>query len=166
MSDNKNGLCGVYKPTGIISASSNIVEIIGGAGLEFAFKDLNMDAKCTYKSEQLPFHVEVWEVSANDFKTLCDYSDEEWKDVWGWWRQGHCVYHGNIYNDYIVNGKMMYGYEPAECEDYEQQPYDSFYNYFRHVHNLSTFYNFCYFAISLADDNRMKVSEFLKEYQP
>ena len=144
MSDNKNGLCGVYKPTGIISASSNTVEIIGGAGLEFAFKDLSMDAKCTYKSEQLPFHVEVWEVSADDFKTLCDYPDEKWKDVWGWWRQGHCVYHGNIYNDYIVNGKMMYGYEPAECEDYEQQPYDSFYNYLRHVHNLSTFYNFCY----------------------
>ena len=103
MSDNKNGLCGVYKPTGIISASSNTVEVIGGAGLEFAFKDLSMDAKCTYKSEQLPFHVEVWEVSADDFKTLCDYPDEKWKDVWGWWRQGHCVYHGNIYNDYIVN---------------------------------------------------------------
>lgn len=79
MSDNKNGLCGVYKPTGIISASSNTVEIIGGAGLEFAFKDLSMDAKCTYKSEQLPFHVEVWEVSADDFKTLCDYPDENGK---------------------------------------------------------------------------------------
>ena len=166
MSDNKNGLCGVYKPTGIISASSNTVEIIGGAGLEFAFKDLSMDAKCTYKSEQLPFHVEVWEVSADDFKTLCDYPDEKWKDVWGWWRQGHCVYHGNIYNDYIVNGKMMYGYEPNQKEDYEAKPYLDFYKYLLDVHHVSTFYNFCYFAISLADDNKMKVSEFLKEYQP
>lgn len=142
------------------------VEIIGGAGLEFAFKDLSMNAKCTYKSEQLPFHVEVWEISADDFKILCDYPDEQWKDVWSWWRQGHCVYHGNIYNDYTVNGKTMYGYEPAEEEDYESKPYSSFYDYLRHAHNLSTFYNFCYFAISLADDNKMKVSEFLKEYQP
>ena len=85
---------------------NNIVEIIGGDGLEFAFKDLNMNAQCTYKNEQLPFHIEVWEVSADDFKTLCDIPDEKWKDVWGWWRQGYCIYHGNIYNDYIVNGKM------------------------------------------------------------
>lgn len=165
MIDNKNGLCGTYEPVGIVSVSDT-VEIIGGDGLEFAFKDLNMSAKCTYKSKQLPFCAEVWEVSVDNFKTLCNIPDKEWKDVWGWWRQGHCVYHGNIYNDYNVNGKTMYGYEPAECEDYESTSYNDFYKYLLDVHHVSTFYNFCYFAISLADDNGMKVSEFLKEYQP
>ena len=145
---------------------NDAVEIIGGEGIELAFKDLNINAKCTYKSKQLPFYAEVWEISVDDFKMLCDYPDEKWKEEWGWWRQGYCVYHNNIYNEYTVNGKMMYGYEPAEYEDYEQILYDSFYNYLRYVHNLSTFYNFCYFAISLADDNNMKVSDFLKEYQP
>ena len=88
---------------------NDAVEIIGGEGIELAFKDLNINAKCTYKSKQLPFYAEVWEISVDDFKMLCDYPDEKWKEEWGWWRQGYCVYHNNIYNDYTVNGKMMYG---------------------------------------------------------
>ena len=134
MSDNKNGLCGVYKPTGIISASSNIVEIIGGAGLEFAFKDLNMDAKCTYKSEQLPFHVEVWEVSANDFKTLCDYPDEEWKDVDGIAKYitiyflGHLCKMMGIKNSYsrMYEAEMAkYKVEKPEYEDDDEALFDA-----------------------------------------
>lgn len=165
MIDNKNGSCGTYEPVGIVSVSDT-VEIIGSSNIRFAFVALNINAKFTYKTNHLPFHVEVWEVSVDDFKTLCDIPDEQWKDEWGWWRQGHCIYHGNIYNDYTVNGKTMYGYEPAEEEDYEPKSYNDFYKYLLDVHHVSTFYNFCYFAISLADDNGMKVSEFLKEYQP
>lgn len=55
---------------------NDAVEIIGGEGIELAFKDLNINAKCTYKSKQLPFYAEVWEISVDDFKMLCDYPDE------------------------------------------------------------------------------------------
>lgn len=56
---------------------NDAVEIIGGEGIELAFKDLNINAKCTYKSKQLPFYAEVWEISVDDFKMLCDYPDEK-----------------------------------------------------------------------------------------
>ena len=62
---------------------NDAVEIIGGEGIELAFKDLNINAKCTYKSKQLPFHAEVWEISTDDFKMLCDYPDKKWKEEWG-----------------------------------------------------------------------------------
>lgn len=59
-------------------------EILGD-NLESVFKDLHINAKKTFqsKTKKDDFN-QVWELSENDYKTLCNVKDEDWKDEWGW----------------------------------------------------------------------------------
>ena len=63
---------------------NDMIEIIGGDNIRLAFAELNINAKFTYKSNHLPFPVEVWVISIDDFKILCEIPDDKWKDEWGW----------------------------------------------------------------------------------
>lgn len=57
-----------------------------GSNLETAFKELNINAKKTFQTNRSSDFAQVWELSDEDFKKICDIPDGDWKDDWGWWR--------------------------------------------------------------------------------
>lgn len=164
-----------------------MIELLG-EGLEKAFDALNIDAKLKYKSsvEEDCLRLEVWEISEKDYERLCEMPMSDWDYDWGWWRHGFCIYQGTQLKEYNVNGQKMLGYINLEVlelvkmlglnvfdednnEDLEldeEQDYDSFLEWLHEVFNLGTISNLSYFAYSLAKDNNMSLSEFMKKYQP
>lgn len=163
---------------------------IFGENLEKAFLDLGITAKRTYQAKNVDGYIkpEVWEVSDNDFKTMCSLSDDDWKDDWGWWRNGGCIYEGAIEAEYDVNGKKMFGYrdkrigavledvdhddkddvEYAEScvDEYKNQKFASYIQWLYETQSASTSYNIAYFAFSLAKDNGLKLADFMAKFQP
>lgn len=70
-------------------------EILGG-NLDQAFLDLKMNAKKTYEGNTfLDAKTQVWELLDEDFITICNYTEENWNEDWGWWRSAEG---SNMYN--------------------------------------------------------------------
>lgn len=147
--------------------SNQCIQIIGGEGLKKAFDYLSIKANCLYQSKKHPQY-EVWELSPEDFETIDFMDEKDWHDDWGWWRIGYCIYQGAITEQYIVNGKLMYGYTPDVWDDDEPIPtkYLDYHTWLQKVFRISSETNFAIFANSLAKDNNMTLCEFMQNYQP
>lgn len=165
------------------------VEIFG-ENLEKAFLDLGIAANKTYQAKRIDGYIkpEVWEVSDEDFEALCKITDEEWKDDWGWWRNGGCIYEGAIEAEFQVNSKRMFGYRDKRIdaafddidadnqddidyangcvEEYKNEQFESYIQWLCETQSASTSYNIAYFAFSLAKDNGLTLAEFMTKYQP
>lgn len=156
----------------------NIMFEILGDNLENAFELLKISAKMTYKGNDY----EVWELSKNEFEKLAALTDADWQDDFGWFRYSRCILEGTTLYQYTVNGETMLGYldsdaiqnlnigeEPEDMLDesyYTNPSYDNFTNWLSHVFSLSTKKHIACFAISLATENKLSLSEFMKKYQP
>lgn len=149
-----------------------MIEILGGEGLKNAFTSLSINAKQTYHGDDF----EVWEIPDYDFERLCMIPDSDWKESWGWWREGHCSLEGHRTCSYIVNGQEMLGYEPDidfnNLGDFEiwneklTRNYESYIDWLHEIMNLSNLKHIVCFAISLAKENELTLSEFMHKYQP
>ena len=106
-------------------------EILGGK-LEKAVKELNINAKKTFQSKikKNDFN-QVWELTDEDYKTICDVKDDDWKDSWSWWRSSE----GSNIDDsptchMKVNGQDILAYYDEErvkmyIEDFLEDDYIS-----------------------------------------
>lgn len=136
-----------------------MVELMGG-NLDKAFKELNINAKKLVETES---NYQVWSMPDVEFEFLCNVSENDWKEDFGWWRSGKCIYEGTAYVEYIVNGEKMYGYE-TEDEPIRTE-FSSYTQWINEVMNLSTEKNVVIFAESLASDNDLKLSDFIAKYE-
>lgn len=104
--------------------SKNRVEIIGGDGLENAFKFFKINsATKDYSNDKF----EIWSMLPEDYEILNRLTDDDWNDDFGWWRFANGSNQScNTVADFICNDKPMkayindYSYEDFCKEDYER----------------------------------------------
>ena len=141
------------------------MEIIGSK-LDLAFEELNIPATKTFNAND--DSLQVWEIDDSEFNKLLIVSDDDWKVEYGWWRTGRSIYEGTADTEYTVNGNKMSGYTNDNVDEYslDEYNYDSYSDWLSNVMSLSTEKNISIHAYSLASDNNMTLTEFMKTYQP
>lgn len=135
-----------------------MAEILAGAGIQNAFKELGIKAKRTYKSSHEPFY-EVWELDKKDLKVLDETS--EWLDSWGWWRSAKGSNLGTAADFLTVNGQFMIGWESRSGND----TYDTLLEYFCDGIGASQPGNIIALAVDLARANGKSVANLFKIYE-
>ena len=163
------------------------IEILGGEGLERAFKALNIKAKRTYRGSKEPYY-EVWEIEKSDLYVL---EDAEWKDAWGYWRYAKGSNMGTACSFFQVNGKELiawdgdkrdyliedwfgeddnvkskFHYSMKEYEEkYMPREYDTLLEYLCEELGVSTARNVCALAVDLAKTNGYTMAELFEEFE-
>lgn len=166
-----------------------IVEILAGGGIETAFKELGIEAKCTYKSPKTTYY-EVWEIAKDDMLLLeCTPS---WPKKYGWWRYCDGSNMGPVNYDFTIKGQPIiawlrdgtredlerdWAHEPkAEKEaynfDFEEYAkdniitdYTDLLEYFCDHCGCSVESNVFALAKDLAEANHMSVAQLFTKYQ-
>jgi hypothetical protein len=135
-----------------------MAEILAGGGIHKAFKDLDINAKRTYKSAHEPYY-EVWEVDKKDLRTLDEV--EEWSEQWGWYRYARGSNLGTPADFFTVNGQFMIGWETRDGND----TYDSLLDYFHSGMSIGKESNICALAVDLARVNGKSMATLFKTYE-
>ena len=147
-------------------------EILGGE-LDKAFEELNMNAKKTYESKNLHYEYQevyqVWELSDEDFEKICNMSEKDWKDNWGWWRSAEgsnmCspIYRYNINHHYIKawDGNTR----ERNSKDCWPREYEYLTEYICDEIGASMEKNICALAVDLAKINGITMGELFRKYQ-
>jgi hypothetical protein len=164
------------------------MEILAGNGIQNAFKELGIKAKCAYKSSHEPYY-EIWDVDKRDVKILEETT--EWLDEWGWWRGAKGSNLGTAADFFTVNGQFMIGWNGPSRDDlreqwrnepdeerasynysftkYEEQmkprTYETLLEYMREEIGASMESNIIALAVDLARANGKTVSGLFKVYE-
>lgn len=173
---------------------NNMKEILGYAlGGMFdntIYHGIEMVGTNTYKGELY----EVWEVSDEVYKVMCDMAEEEFVVLCpdGWWRSSEGSVLGVPDVKYIINGNDMIGWDGAgrqdsredicgNCEDlgngcngseddivecWGERKYSSVIEYLNEEIGASTEKNVCACAMDLAKYNGMTMGELFSKYEP
>ena len=119
------------------------------------------DAEITYAGEKY----EVWEVSDELHKKMCDMSEEEFVEMAGedaWWRSSE----GSVLEvpdtEFEVKGEDMLGWNRW---DREQKKYSDLSEYLCECVGASTGKNVCACAMDLAKYNDMTMGELFEKYE-
>ena len=166
-----------------------MAEILGGNGLNKAFKELGIKATRTYRGSEKP-HYEVWELSKDDAKKL-EYTSE-WKDEWGWYRYVKGSNMGTPCDFFTVNGKELIAWENQYKRmdlrvDWDDEPdsekeayhysfkeyvaahcpneYNTLTEYIAEELHASNETNVCALAVDLARANGMTMAQLFKTYE-
>ena len=83
---------------------SKVVEILAGGGIETAFKELGIEATCTYKNPEATLY-EVWEITKDDMMMMEFVAN--WPDKYGWWTYSDGSVMGNVNKDMTINGQKI-----------------------------------------------------------
>lgn len=156
-----------------------MVEILGGS-LEKVLNQFNIIAIKTYEGlTHFDSKTQIWELEDVDFKKLCDISNDEWKEDYGWFRCSKGSNMGEVNRRYNINNHYITawdgsGREKQEEENrrlspddrwFEPRKYHDLLQYFCEELGASTEKNVTALAIDLARQNNMKLSELFKKYQ-
>jgi hypothetical protein len=154
-----------------------------GAELDLAFKELNINALKTYEIKNFPWEYsevyQVWELSEEDFKRICEIPNNEWKDDWGWWRFVEGSNLGGVDSRYNINNHYIYAWDGVSRINFEEEnknckpedrwfrdrKYKTLLNYFCEEIGASTERNVCAVAVDIAKQNGIKMSELFIKYQ-
>lgn len=150
-----------------------MVEILGNNLVDFfnVIDNNYNSAEITYSGDKY----EVWEVSDELFKRMCDMSEEEFVDLAGedaWWRQSDGSVLGYPDEIMLINGKEL------KCWDREDSLYGIYVsagNNMKKYENLSDYLcncigvsqprNVCACAMDLARYNDMTMGELFEKYE-
>lgn len=119
------------------------------------------DADITYAGSRY----EVWEVSDELYKKMCDMSEEEFIELAGedaWWRSSTGSVLGVPDTEFEVNGEYLFGWNRWERE---QKNYSDLSEYLCECVGASTGKNVCACAMDLAKYNDMTMSELFEKYE-
>lgn len=119
------------------------------------------DAEITYAGERY----EVWEVSDELHKKMCDMSEEEFVEMAGedaWWRSSTGSVLGVPDTEFEVNGEYLLGWNRWERE---QKNYSDLSEYLCECIGASTGKNVCACAMDLAKYNDMTMGELFEKYE-
>ena len=141
--------------------------------LQSLFDNTSLNGKCTYKGNTY----EVWEISDEDFKTMCNMSEEEFEKVCpdGMWRSSEGSNMGNPNYSVIINKNELLAWADEEnmYQTYigagalctKRKEYQSLLEYFCDCVGASQPRNVCALATDLARYNNMKMSELFNVYE-
>lgn len=118
------------------------------------------DAEITYAGNE---H-EVWEVSDELHKKMCDMSEEEFVELAGedaWWRSCEGSVLGVPDTRFIVNNHYLIGWDRLHCE---RRKYTNLIEYLCDCVGASTGKNVCACAMDLAKYNDMTMAELFEKY--
>lgn len=164
------------------------IEILAGDGINRAFKELGIDAKCTYYGNDT-CQYQVWEIDKSDLQTL-EYT-VMWQDNYGWWRFAKGSNMGTACSFFEVNNheliawdgvrredlrydwddepddeKKSYNYSYKEYEEFwKPHKYQTLLEYFCDELGASTASNVCALAVDLARVNGLSMAELFKKFQ-
>lgn len=127
------------------------------------------EAEITYAGNRY----EVWEVSDDLFKKMCDMSEEEFVKLAGndaWWRSAEGSVLGIPRARAIVNGKPIVCWDDDYYlpDEYEEEPckeFDSLTEYLCECVGASTEKNVCACVVDLAKYNNMTMGQLFREYE-
>ena len=132
-------------------------EILGDSLEQFFSNSIN--GKRTYKGDRY----EVWEVSDETFRVMCDMSEEEFVELAGeegWWRCADGSNLGTPNTTIYINGHKLLGWADEDDEDDEFEIRASnLSDYFCEVIGASQPRNVCAVAIDLAKYNNITMGE-------
>lgn len=143
-------------------------EILGGnLKLFFDLMDKNYDsADITYAGNRY----EVWKVSDELHKEMCDMSEEQFVELAGedaWWRSSDG---SNLWvEDHLiksnVNGKEMNGWDSPIYDSKKGQKYETLSEYLCECIGVSQPKNVCACAMDLAKANDMTMGELFSRFE-
>ncbi|GAA6275845.1 hypothetical protein F170042I7_20310 [Blautia caecimuris] len=144
-----------------------MVEILGG-NLKRFFDTIDNppnDAEITYAGNSYGIDYEVWEISDDLFKKMCDMNENRFRSMAGgvaWWRYTEGSVLGYPDSEFIVNGKTL------KCWNKRMSSRNEFTcltEYLRDNVGVSLPKNVCACAVDLAKYNDMKLSELFETYE-
>jgi hypothetical protein len=148
-----------------------MIEILG-AELDQAFLDLGIVANKTYQIKNKNWEYcedyQVWKLSDEDYEKLCNITEEEWKNKYGWWRGAKCSNMGNVNKRYNINNHYIWAWDgfKRNIKNYSwDRKYNNLLQYFCDEIGVSTETNVCSVAVDLAAQNNMTMAELFSEYQ-
>lgn len=118
------------------------------------------DAEITYAGNDY----EVWEISDELHKKMCDMSDEKFVELAGeyaWWRSCKGSVLGVPDTRYIVNHHYLIGWNESHCE---RKNFENLTEYLCDSVGASTGKNVCACAMDLAKYNDMTMAELFEKY--
>ena len=170
-----------------------MIEIIG-ENLKTFMDNMHINAILTY-SGKIGYwdHFEVWEVNDDEFKRLCETTDEQFEQYAeddAWWRQSDGSVMGSPCYDFVINGQpivawrdyrwedryMAYWETMSEeakskykdaydyCDMWMTTEYKDILEYFCDELGVSAERNVCALATDLAKYNNMTIAELFERY--
>ena len=151
-----------------------MVEILGNHLMRFM---IAMSDHKEYERHQRKYkgaRYEVWEISDDLFKDMCDITEEMFIDLAGenaWWRYAEGSVLDAPDTKVYVNGLEMLGWTDGTWDDEdEEDEYEihssSLTSYLCDVVGASQPKNVCALAMDLAKYNNMTMGELFKKYEP
>ncbi len=142
------------------------MEILGNKLKRFFDKVDNPpnDADISYAGDRY----EVWEVSENLFKKMCDMSEEKFVELAGeeaWWRQSDGSVLGIPDTYFSVNGERLLGWDSPIYESKACHKYVNLSEYLCDCIGASTGKNVCACVTDLAKYNDMTIAELFDKYE-
>ena len=119
------------------------------------------DAEITYAGERY----EVWEVSDELHKKMCDMTEEKFVELAGedtWWKSSEGSVLGVPDTEFEVKGEDMLGWNRW---DRKQKKYSDLSEYLCECVGASTGKNVCACAMDLAKYNDMTMGELFEKYE-
>ena len=143
--------------------------ILGGS-LDIAFKESGIGAVKTYEGKTyFDDKTQVWELSDENYEKLCRFTDEDWKENWGWWRGAEGSNLGSVHKRYNINNHYLIawdGYSRENNKDYYMdRNYPSLLRYIVDEIGASTERNVCAICVDLAKQNGISLGELFRKYQ-
>lgn len=130
--------------------------------------DKNCDnADITYAGNRY----EVWKVSDELFKKMCDMTEEQFVELAGeeaFWRHSEGSNLGTPYEKNIINGHKLISWSKGylRCEESRKsKKYESLSEYLCDCVGASQPKNVCALAVTLANANGMTMSELFAKYE-
>lgn len=120
------------------------------------------NAEITYAGNRY----EVWEVSDELFKQMCDMSEEKFVELAGddaWWRSSEGSVMGTPNVEFIISGEKMIGWNTRG--EYENFQYANLSDYLCYGIGASQPKNVCACAMDLAKYNNMTMGELFNKYE-
>ncbi len=122
------------------------------------------NAEIKYASDKY----EVWEVSDDLYKQMCDMSEEEFYKIAGdyaWWRNSKGSIMGIPDVKFTVNGECLLGWDSRICLNKEGHKYENLSDYLCNCFGVSQPRNVCALVTDLAIYNDMTIAELFEKYE-
>lgn len=110
---------------------------------------------------------EVWEVSDDLHKQMCDMSEAEFCEIAGdnaWWRSADGSVMGEPDVNFTVNGEYLLGWDSPNHEKAKYE-YENLSEYLCDCIGVSQPRNVCALAVDLAKYNDMAMAELFNKYE-
>lgn len=144
---------------------NNRIEVLAGIGFANAVKVFNLQANRTFSNGTY----EVWEVDEQDLQRIEQIPETNWSSDFGWYRCGNSCFENTLPMIFIVNGKMMFGFDGETTleesdNNVKSREYENLTAYLKHELGCSKVTNIACVCADIATKNMMTMANLFEEY--